>query len=46
MHSISIEKKKYEMLTILTFAWTAYDAKRTEASGEQNISSSSICFFT
>lgn len=29
-----------------TLAWTAYDANRTEASGEQNISSSKICFFT
>lgn len=41
-----IRKEKYEIETILTFAWTAYDAKRTEASGEQKISSSSICFFT
>lgn len=30
----------------LTLAWTAYDAKRTDASGEQNISSSNICFLT
>lgn len=38
-----IEQEEEECITL---AWTAYDARRTEASGEQKISSSNICFFT
>lgn len=41
-----IKKYKKDSKWLFTLAWTAYDANRTEASGEQNISSSKICFFT